>query len=106
MLGDSVHPTTPNLGQGACMAIEDAVVLAHHLRGGGDPCAALRAYEGDRAARTAFVTTQSHRLGVLFQLENAIAVKLRNWLTRRDFAHQQGLKTFMELLVYDPPALS
>ena len=28
LLGDAAHPMTPNLGQGACQAIEDAVVLA------------------------------------------------------------------------------
>ncbi|MGI5287524.1 FAD-dependent monooxygenase [Nonomuraea polychroma] len=29
LVGDAAHPMTPNLGQGACQAIEDAVVLAH-----------------------------------------------------------------------------
>ncbi len=29
LMGDAAHPTTPNLGQGGCMAIEDAAVLAH-----------------------------------------------------------------------------
>ncbi|CAN0551731.1 unnamed protein product, partial [Ectocarpus sp. 8 AP-2014] len=28
LLGDACHPATPNNGQGACMAIEDALVLA------------------------------------------------------------------------------
>src|SRR5262249_18595216 len=28
LLGDAIHPTTPNLGQGGCLAIEDAFVLA------------------------------------------------------------------------------
>ena len=31
LLGDAAHPTTPNLGQGACLAIEDAVVLARAI---------------------------------------------------------------------------
>ena len=31
LIGDAAHPTTPNLGQGGCMAIEDAVVLAQCL---------------------------------------------------------------------------
>ena len=29
LVGDAAHPMTPNLGQGACQAIEDAMVLAH-----------------------------------------------------------------------------
>jgi 2-polyprenyl-6-methoxyphenol hydroxylase-like FAD-dependent oxidoreductase len=32
LLGDAAHPMTPNLGQGACQAIEDAVVLACTLK--------------------------------------------------------------------------
>lgn len=32
LLGDAAHATTPNLGQGACMAIEDAVVFAKCLK--------------------------------------------------------------------------
>lgn len=31
MLGDAIHPTTPNMGQGACQAIEDAVILTDRL---------------------------------------------------------------------------
>lgn len=32
LLGDAAHPMTPNLGQGACQAIEDALILARSLR--------------------------------------------------------------------------
>lgn len=67
LVGDAAHPTTPNLGQSGCMAIEDAVVLARRLgscaAGGGDPGAALRAYERERYCRTAKITVLSHRLG-------------------------------------------
>jgi 2-polyprenyl-6-methoxyphenol hydroxylase-like FAD-dependent oxidoreductase len=31
LMGDAAHATTPNMGQGACMAIEDAVVLSNLL---------------------------------------------------------------------------
>ncbi len=41
LIGDAAHSTTPNLGQGGCMAIEDAVVLARRLSRGGDAAAAL-----------------------------------------------------------------
>ncbi|WP_341485895.1 FAD-dependent urate hydroxylase HpxO [Thioclava sp. GXIMD4215] len=53
LLGDSAHNTTPDLGQGACMAIEDAVVLEEKLRGTDDIPAALQAYQQARAARCA-----------------------------------------------------
>ena len=62
LLGDAIHATTPNLGQGACQALEDAVVLAHCLRTTADPVPALRAYEDQRRDRTAMVTRQSRSL--------------------------------------------
>ena len=63
LLGDAAHPTTPNLGQGACMAIEDAVVLAQCLSRYTDHVAALRAYEDRRRARTANIVRASRRMG-------------------------------------------
>ncbi|MET0622200.1 MAG: FAD-dependent monooxygenase, partial [Pyrinomonadaceae bacterium] len=53
LLGDAIHPMTPNLGQGGCMAVEDAAVLARCLARYEDPRAALRAYESRRRARAA-----------------------------------------------------
>ncbi len=57
LLGDACHPMVPFMAQGACMAIEDAVVLARALEGvtaGGLP-AALRRYQSARQERTARV---------------------------------------------------
>ena len=51
LLGDAAHPTTPNLGQGACMAIEDAVVLARALVEARDAATGVRALY--RRARSA-----------------------------------------------------
>src|SRR6185436_15414602 len=59
LLGDAAHPTTPNLGQGGCMAIEDAAVLARCMSNYSDIAMALRAYEQLRYARTAKVTRVS-----------------------------------------------
>ena len=106
LLGDAVHPTTPNLGQGACMALEDAIVLADCLKRGGLSEAALREYEQARRRRTAMVTNQSWSLGKLFQLENRLAMALRDWLFRRQFSARRGEKLFDELLGYDVPELT
>jgi 2-polyprenyl-6-methoxyphenol hydroxylase-like FAD-dependent oxidoreductase len=82
LLGDAAHPTTPNLGQGACQAIEDAVTLAHCFGQRDNAEAILRSYEGNRIPRTTAITNQSLRVGILGQLENPLACKLRNWITR------------------------
>lgn len=83
LLGDAAHPMTPNLGQGACQAIEDAVVLAECVRqGNGDVMAALRRYEERRKARTAVVVRRSRLLGKAGQLENPLLCTLRNAAAR------------------------
>ncbi len=83
LLGDAAHPTTPNLGQGGCMAIEDAAILARCLQQYSAPAEALRIYERLRQARTAAVTRYSRRYGRMGQLANRAAVRLRNSLLAR-----------------------
>ncbi len=78
LLGDAAHPMTPDLGQGACQAIEDAVVLAGCFQEGRNVEAALRLYEARRLDRTAYVVRQSRRLGRLGQLENPLVCALRD----------------------------
>ncbi|MEX0557687.1 FAD-dependent urate hydroxylase HpxO [Raoultella terrigena] len=51
LLGDAGHSTTPDIGQGGCAALEDAVVLGETFRDGGDIAAALRLYEARRCER-------------------------------------------------------
>jgi 2-polyprenyl-6-methoxyphenol hydroxylase-like FAD-dependent oxidoreductase len=85
LLGDAAHPMTPNLGQGGCQAMEDAVVLASAIgaaSGGGAIEAALRAYEQKRIARTSMLVTMSRRVGAVGQLENAALVAMRNAVVR------------------------
>ncbi len=51
LVGDAVHAPAPSSGQGASMALEDAVVLATGLRDHADPDEALAAYEQARRRR-------------------------------------------------------
>ena len=78
LLGDAAHPMTPDLGQGAAQAIEDAVVLARSLKEKGEPEAALRLYEDRRLARAAYVVRQSLRAGRIAQMENPLACRMRD----------------------------
>ncbi|HYP30173.1 MAG TPA: FAD-dependent monooxygenase [Blastocatellia bacterium] len=82
LLGDAAHPTTPGLGQGACQAIEDGVVLANCLVEKGDVASALKAYEARRIPRTSAITTQSRRMGEMGKWRNPFACWLRNMLIR------------------------
>lgn len=82
LLGDAAHATTPNMGQGACMAIESAVVLARCLSQKASPEESLRQYESERKPRTAWITRESRKIGRLGQLENPLARALRNLLVR------------------------
>ena len=51
VMGDAAHPMTPFLGQGAAMAVEDAVVLARSLEASSTVTQAFAAYESARCQR-------------------------------------------------------
>jgi salicylate hydroxylase len=51
MLGDAAHPMTPYLGQGACMAIEDGMVLGRAFAASADLAGAFSRYEAARRDR-------------------------------------------------------
>lgn len=83
LLGDAAHATTPNMGQGACQAIEGAVILGKMLARIEDPLEAFPQFEQVRLKRTAFVTNRSWQLGKIAQLDNRLLAGLRNFLFRR-----------------------
>ena len=78
LLGDAAHPMTPNLGQGACQAIEDAVVLARCLGERGATAESLRSYERLRSDRVAMVVRRSRRVGMVGQVNNPAICWLRD----------------------------
>jgi salicylate hydroxylase len=73
LLGDAAHAMEPYLAQGAAMAIEDAAVLAGHLRGATDVPAALRAYEAARKPRVAAVASAAARTGRQYHFAGPLA---------------------------------
>ncbi|MET9322394.1 FAD-dependent monooxygenase [Streptomyces sp. NPDC003038] len=80
-LGDAAHAMTPNLGQGGCQAVEDAVVLAHLLDGADVP-AALAAYSAARCARTDAIRVRARRAGRIAALSHPFAVAARDLAIR------------------------
>jgi 2-polyprenyl-6-methoxyphenol hydroxylase-like FAD-dependent oxidoreductase len=82
LLGDAAHPMTPNLGQGGCQAIEDAVVLAGCLARAGTVEDALAAYEHRRLERANRFVSRSWSLGRLAQLESPAGRFVRDTLFR------------------------
>ncbi|GAB3307140.1 flavin-dependent monooxygenase [Hymenobacter tenuis] len=83
LLGDAGHATTPNMGQGAGMAIEDAAVLGQCIaQTPDDVAAAFLQFEQRRLKRTTRVVQTSWQLGRVGQLENPVLTTLRNGLMR------------------------
>jgi 2-polyprenyl-6-methoxyphenol hydroxylase-like FAD-dependent oxidoreductase len=61
LIGDAAHATSPNMAQGACMALEDALVLSEILASGGAVADQLIAFSERRRARTRWVQRRTHR---------------------------------------------
>jgi 2-polyprenyl-6-methoxyphenol hydroxylase-like FAD-dependent oxidoreductase len=97
LVGDAAHAMTPDLGQGACLAFEDAVVLGAVLAGASpaDVPAALRRYDERRSPRTAALQKQSRRTqramgltGVPGRLRDALLRALPGTVAARGTASQ------------------
>jgi 2-polyprenyl-6-methoxyphenol hydroxylase-like FAD-dependent oxidoreductase len=78
LIGDAAHAMTPNFGQGAAMAIEDAALLPEVV-GADSPAEALRALRHERVWK---VQQGSRRFGELAHWTSPVAVWLRNALLR------------------------
>jgi 2-polyprenyl-6-methoxyphenol hydroxylase-like FAD-dependent oxidoreductase len=74
MLGDAAHAMTPNLGQGGCQAIEDAIVLAHEVTRG----AGLAGYTAARLPRTTAIARRSLAISRFAAVRNPALAGLRD----------------------------
>jgi 2-polyprenyl-6-methoxyphenol hydroxylase-like FAD-dependent oxidoreductase len=63
LIGDTVHATTPHLASGACIGIEDGIVLAEELGRASTVEGALAAFQQRRWERCRMVVENSARLG-------------------------------------------
>lgn len=82
LLGDAAHATTPNLGQGAGQAMEDAIVLANCLETY-DFDQALERYDKLRVKHTKKIIKKSRKIGKVAQSTQRLFIKVRNAIAKR-----------------------
>lgn len=82
LIGDAIHLMTPDLGQGACQAMVDAVTLADCLAQGGSLDAALVSYQRQRWRNAAFTTVLARTFGNMGQLDRHLTCGARDALVR------------------------
>ncbi|MCO5596814.1 hypothetical protein L7F22_050884 [Adiantum nelumboides] len=121
LAGDAMHPMTPNLGQGGCLALEDAIILARALskvlassdwqQPTGSPESqlkemeridlALKSYTEERWGRVLPISIRSYITGVLLQLDSKFVCSLRNKLLPKVFKPER----FVDHTFFDCGAL-
>lgn len=99
LLGDAVHAMTPNIGQGAGMAMEDAAVLAEELADATEVEQALANYVSRRKERVATVMRISREVGEDGQRSGALACWLRNRRVRREGRDAEKAQADLERLL-------
>lgn len=102
LIADAAHATTPNMGQGACQAIEDALFLALCLNETQNVNHAFIEYEGQRLDRTRKVVQDSWLLGKVAQLEVPLLCSIRNKMIELapNKIHDKKLKDILEVHTY------
>ncbi len=83
LLGDAAHAMTPNLGQGGCQAIEDAVVLAKTVTTLNDVVAGLQTYQLARKSYVETIVAKSRQIGAVLSIDNRWASAIRNLILAR-----------------------
>jgi 2-polyprenyl-6-methoxyphenol hydroxylase-like FAD-dependent oxidoreductase len=83
LVGDAWHPMTPNLGQGACCALEDSVLLANKLasaiNGGTESVeGAMESYRSERWSQVFRLTVLANLVGKLLQSDNPLVCSVRD----------------------------
>ena len=83
LLGDAAHPIVPFIGQGGCLALEDAYIFGHLLtKYNSDINKAQNAYEALRVKRINTIARMSLKQGHLNHISNPIIVFLRNFVMK------------------------
>ena len=97
LIGDAAHATTPNMGQGACQSIEDALALSVCLENEKNIVKAFSNFQKLRIKKANGVINQSWQVGKIAQLENYFGRKIRNSIMRmtpNSLGKKQSAKIF------------
>ena len=78
LLGDAAHPSTPDLGQGACQAIESAIVMGECLNHSASIADGFREYERSRMQRTAAISRLCWMTAANSTVEGSLTCRLRD----------------------------
>jgi len=95
LLGDAAHPIVPFIGQGGCLALEDAYIFGNLLiKYGSDINKTQNAYEALRIKRIKTIANMSLRQGHLNHISNPIIVFLRNFVMK--YFHSLAMRPIRE----------
>ncbi len=99
LLGDAAHAMTPNLGQGACQAIEDTHVIGQLLHSGLTISDMFATYEKLRKRKAVKLVQDSWQFGKLAQWNNPLAIGIRNTILKLspDFIQRRRLEELFKL---------
>src|SRR5690606_13027243 len=82
LIGDAAHATTPNLGQGACQAVEDAYVLGKLFAQGLSVEEVFRQYQALRIKKAHQVVKTSWTIGKVSHWQNPLGTGVRNFVMK------------------------
>ncbi len=102
LLGDAAHPMVPFLGQGACMAIEDAYSFALVYKKNLDNIAAAQnLYNGERRIRSRKIQRLSMFQGKIYHMKNPLLVAARNTVMKYTKIPGNDLKKIHDYDAYE-----
>ena len=101
LLGDAAHPIVPFLGQGGCMALEDAYIFGKLLAKNINNIEVAQSnYQKIRLPRIKFIKQISENQGKLYHLSNPLLIKGRNFLMK--LSNKYTDKRIQRIWDYDP----
>ena len=99
--GDANHTMTPNLGQGGCCALEDAVDLAGAICGASSVAEGVATYQWKRTRRCTPLTVRASLMGAALQIDNPLVCTVRDIVIGKMFKPA----SFLNHTAWEPPAL-